>query len=264
MDSEIVIVLAASVFVFSLLIFLFNFVLKYQKRVISFTKEKELMQSKFEQILLQSQVEVQESTFSTLSKELHDNIGQLLSTAKMLLGITERITPNPPDTLMTATETVGKAIYELRSLSKSLSKEWLEQFDLIKNLEAEVERVNSVKAIKINLTHPGKLVIKSEAQTVLFRIIQEAMQNSIKHSGAEIIDIKLHVENNILTITINDNGKGFEPQQRTEGVGIINMKQRTKSLNGAIKWESSNKGTTLSVTVPVKVEENENFSRYNR
>lgn len=255
MDTEIVIVLAASVFVFCLLMFLFNFVLKYQKKTISFTKEKELMQSQFEQILLQSQVEVQESTLSTLSKELHDNIGQLLSTAKMLLGITEINTPHPPDTLVTATQTVGKAINELRSLSKSLSKEWLEQFDLIKNLEVEVERVNATKLIEVNLTYDGGLIIKSEAQIILFRIIQEGIQNSIKHSGANKINIKLSLIGDSLVTVIGDNGKGIDSQQIANGVGISNMKQRARFLGGTIEWKSSNEGCTILITVPIKIDD---------
>src|SRR4051812_4775518 len=116
MDARIVIVLAASAFILLLLSFLFSFVYKYQKKTISFIKEKELMQSGFEQVLLQSQVEVQENTYRQIAGELHDNIGQLLSTTKMLMGVTEIKLGQVPDTLNTANATLGKAIQELRSL----------------------------------------------------------------------------------------------------------------------------------------------------
>src|SRR6266513_5304855 len=114
--------------------FLFFFFLKYRYRKNEYIKEREIMKQTFEQTLLQSQIEVQEATFSILAKELHDNVGQLLSSSKMLLGITQRNFSNAPETLTIAEETLGKAITELRSLSKSIDKEWLEQFDLIDNL----------------------------------------------------------------------------------------------------------------------------------
>lgn len=227
-------------------------ILIYQKRRQQHMIEMATLKQTYEQTLLQSQIEVQEATLSTLSQELHDNVGQLLSTAKMLLGITERNITNPPDTLITANETVGKAITEVRSLSKSLSKEWLEQFDLIKNLEAEVERVNSAKTMKIDLEHSGKLTLKTDEQIILFRIIQEAIQNAIKHSGANNICISIFLEDRLLVTNIKDNGKGFAQNQAIDGVGIINMKHRTKLLGGTIEWQSSNEGSNVIITLPVK------------
>ena len=109
MDTKIILVLLATAFVFLILIFLVNFILSYQKKTIAFSKEKELMQTQFDQTLLQSQIEVQEATFSVLAKELHDNVGQLLSSSKMLLGITQRNIDNPPETLTIAAGNIGQS-----------------------------------------------------------------------------------------------------------------------------------------------------------
>ncbi len=147
---DIIISVIAAVSLFLLLAgFVIAFALKFQKRRQQHIREMVNLKYTYEQQLLQSQIEVQEATFSALGKELHDNIGQLLSSTKMLLGITQRNMPNTPDTLMTAEETLGKAINELRSLSKSLTKEWLEQFKLIENLQPEVARINSANEIHI-------------------------------------------------------------------------------------------------------------------
>lgn len=216
-----------------------------------FLKEKELMEARFEQTLLQSQIEVQESTFSLLSKELHDNIGQLMSTAKMLLGITERTVTNPPETLLKANETVGIAIKELRSLSKSLSREWLEQFDLLDNLTAEVSRINSANTIAIHLFHPGKILLSADKQIILFRIIQEAMQNSLRHSGAENIYIHIQRFESFLIAKVEDDGIGFNGQKTNNGIGLINIKSRSKLLGGIAQWESQTKGTTVLITIPI-------------
>ena len=251
MDTKIILVLLATAFIFLLFIFIISFILSYQKKTIAFTKEKELMQTQFDQILLQSQIEVQEATFSILAKELHDNVGQLLSSSKMLLGITQRNLADIPETLTIAEETLGKAINELRSLSKSLDKEWLEQFDLIDNLATEIKRINAGLIFEIHFSHPGKLILAVEKQIILFRIIQEALQNAIKHSEAKSICIKIEAQAENITVNITDDGKGFGPIY-SDGLGIRNMKHRTKLLGGNISWNMPGNGSSIFIKLPVK------------
>jgi signal transduction histidine kinase len=251
MDTNIILVLLATAFVFLILIFLVNFILSYQKKTIAFTKEKELMQTQFDQTLLQSQIEVQEATFSVLAKELHDNVGQLLSSSKMLLGITQRNINNPPETLTIAQETLGKAISELRSLSKSLDKEWLEQFDLIDNLTTEIKRINAGLVLEIHFSHPAKLSLPVEEQIILFRIIQEALQNAIKHAEAKNIRIDIETKTENIVISVTDDGLGFKPIY-TNGLGIRNMKHRTKLLGGRIAWATPEIGSCVTIHLPVK------------
>lgn len=210
------------------------------------------MESTFKEQLLQSQMEVQEATLSTLSKDLHDNIGQLLSTTKMLIGITERELATPSDTLHTANETLGKAITELRSLSKSMNKEWLEQFDVKENLLAEANRINFTNTVKLHLTLPEKIWMKADEQVILFRILQEGIQNAIKHADASNISVKLDYQNEHLVITVNDNGKGFEIKEVNKGLGINNIEQRTKILGGTAAWLNDGHGCTLLINIPVK------------
>lgn len=245
----ITVIIGVLLILFLVVIFILSIV-KYKRKITQDIEERMVMKKDFENTLLQSQVEVQESTLSTISKELHDNIGQLLSTVKMFLGITEINLINPPTSLITAKETLSKAITELRSLSRSLSKEWLQQFDLIKNLEAEVSRMNLSNTMQVQFYHCGTLSSIADSQIILFRIIQEAIQNAIKHSSANKIDISLTAENDLFTTIIKDNGKGFEQQQTTEGVGILNMKQRTKLLGGTIEWVCGNEGCTVIVKLP--------------
>lgn len=215
------------------------------------------MESKFRQEILKTQLETQEETFQQIGEELHDNIGQLLSSTKMLLGITERSLPNVPDTLKTAEEMLGKAIQDLRSLSKALSKEWLHQFNLVENLQLEIDRINSAKALQIELySTESFLPLSAESQVVLFRIIQEAIQNSIKHAEATVISIRIAFEGT-LQIKISDNGKGFlvsEGGGKT-GLGLKNMEHRAKVLGGELKIESTpSTGTNIYIVLPVQKE----------
>jgi signal transduction histidine kinase len=234
-----------------LLSFLLFFFLKYRLRSNKFIKERETMKKAFEQTLLQSQVEVQEATFSALAKELHDNIGQLLSSSKMLMGITQRNLKIIPETLTIAEETLAKAIYELRSLSKSLDKQYLQQFDLIDNLTTEIKRINSGLILKISFLHPPKLLLTAEEQIILFRIIQEALQNAIKHSEAKNININIESSRQNIIVNIEDDGKGFK-QISGNGLGVGNMKDRAKLLGGNIKWNNEEKGCLVTIQLPLK------------
>ena len=147
------------------------------------------MRKEFTNQLMKAQLETQEYAFTQLGQELHDNIGQLLSTTKMLLGITERNLSEVPDTLKTAEETLGKAIQDIRALSKSLNQEWLQQFNLLENLNNELERINTVGEVQTEMNTPL-------TELPLHRIAGDAVQDcagsftkqyktrqSKKHSG---------------------------------------------------------------------------------
>lgn len=216
--------------------------------------EKKSVQDNLERQLLEAKMETQEETLSVLGKELHDNIGQLLNSTKLLIGVSQRQISNPPDTLSIADETLGRAIQELRSLSKSLNKEWLEKFDLNENLRIETERLNAAGVIQFSLHNNDKILLSSNEQIMLFRIVQEAMQNAIKHAQALHISISLNMEKDRLTAIVTDDGTGFVQETTSlNGVGILNMKHRTQLLGGSIAWESGTEaGTVVTIQIPIK------------
>jgi len=238
-----------------LIIFIILFFILYQKRFYKYQNEKQALQSQFTEALLQSQLETHEATLHQISEEIHDNIGQLLSSTKMLLGITGMNMDNTPDTFKTAEATLSKAIQDLRALSKSLNKEWLHQFNIVDNLKAEVERINAARTIHAEyITSTSYLPMPAEAQVMLFRIVQEALQNSIKHAQAQHIAIKTIFTNEHITITVEDDGIGIHGEGKPlTGVGILNMQHRTKLLGGTIDWNViPEKGTQVRITLPVQ------------
>ena len=241
--------------IFSVLVFfIITFFVLYQRRFYRYAKEKQDLQNSFQQEILKTQLETQEETFHQIGEEIHDNIGQLLSSTKMMLGLTERSLPSIPDPLKTAQETLGKAISELRSLSRSLNKEWLHQFNVIQNLETEIDRINSAHVLKLELDTTAKLLsLSPEGQVMLFRIIQEALNNSIKHANAKTIRITIEQNQNI-KVKIIDDGTGIQNNQENSlGVGMINMKHRTSLLGGTIEWlPAENSGTEVRIQLPVQ------------
>lgn len=252
---ELEIMITAGVLIFLVFAGIIVFVIIfYQKRRFQYKEDLFKMQSQFNEALMQSQLETHEATLNQISEEIHDNIGQLLSSTKMLLGITERNLENIPDTLKTAEQTLGKAIQDLRSLSKSLNKEWLHQFNITDNLKTEVDRINTARTIRAEyFTSTTFLPMQAEAQVMLFRIVQEAVQNCIKHANAQRITIRTLYSHEQITVTVDDDGDGFmQANQTASGVGMMNMQHRTKLLGGTIAWNPLTQGTQVFISLPVQ------------
>jgi signal transduction histidine kinase len=239
--------------VFLLLVLLITVtIFLHRQKLRRMQNEQDLIRSQHENQLLQSRIEVQEATFSTLGKELHDNIGQLLGTAKMLIGVSRKNLSAATDTIRTADETLGKAIQELRSLSKTLNKEWLEQFNLKQNITTEAERI-SAAGLAVTVQHAeASIHLTTEEQLILFRIVQEAMQNAVKHAGATGLLVSLQNDVDLLRIQIRDNGKGLISKETPVGVGMLNMRHRVKLLNGNIDWLNETRGTAVIIELPNK------------
>lgn len=220
----------------------------FKKRQQRHMKEIEAMQSEFEQQLLLSQIEVQESAYRHIAKELHDNVGQLLSTAKMLMSITELKLSHAPDTLLTANATLSSAIQELRMLSRSLDKEWLEQFDFLENLHIEIDRIKSSGTIAASIDCNTNITMDPEGQIILFRIVQEAIQNAIRHAKPSCIHIAIH---NRLHLEVNVTNDGLPLPPNFHGMGTRNMQQRAQLFGGKVNWQTGAEGTVVTISLPL-------------
>ncbi|PSL43883.1 histidine kinase/DNA gyrase B/HSP90-like ATPase [Chitinophaga niastensis] len=230
-------------------------VINYKKKQDAYLHQLKLMKEDYDKQLMWSQIEMQEEAFAHLGQELHDDIGQLLSSTKLLINVTQRNMSVVPNTLRTAEETLSTAIHHLRALSKSFSRQWLDQFSLIDNLKVEIDRINASRAIQVKFTYELlELPLQAEPQIILFRIIQEAMQNCIRHAQPQVIDISIRLAEKKLILIIADDGAGFDKQNMSSmGMGIRNMQHRTNLLGGEIRWEVTTAGgTAVLITLPVE------------
>lgn len=233
-------------------LFVINYFIYFKRKKETITAEHLKMKEQFQTQLLQSRIEVQEETFQQIGKELHDNVGQLLSTSRMLIGLTERELQNPPDTLLTANATLGQAINEIRSLAKTLDKEWLERFSFAENIQTMIERINAGKKVKVEYKQAVDLPLRSDEQIILFRIVQEAIQNAVKHAAATHMRIAVEPEEKHYRITISDDGRGFDVDAVKKSMGLANMRHRVQLLQGTIQFNSIiDKGTTVTIRLPV-------------
>jgi signal transduction histidine kinase len=227
------------------------FIIRYKMRQGLHSQEKKKMAEEFSKQLMQSQIEVQEETMSMLGKELHDNICQQMSSTKLMAAYALRRPGEATRTLEEIEGHLANTINDIRQLTKSLDKEWLEQFNLVANLETEINRINASHLLNILLKAPEKLPLEADKQLMLFRIIQEALQNTVRHSGASEINIQFSTRNEMIDMSISDNGRGFATGNVTSGLGMRNMKHRTGLLKGSINWTSSEEGSSVHISIPI-------------
>ncbi len=253
LSQEVYVIVIGCAFFVLVAIGIIFLVLIYQKRQLRYMLEKRQLQNQYTEELLKTRLETQEQTLNTLSKEIHDNIGQLLNSSKVLISVAQRRMATPEETLQTANETLEQAILELRTLSKSLSKDWLAQFDFIENLNTEVKRINAADGVRLTVANSTHLTMSKERQLVLFRIVQEAFQNALKHSEANNIKISIEQPNGQVEVRIADDGKGFEKSGPTrEGFGITNIKLRTALMGGTVQWNALHPGTEVVIQLPTQ------------
>jgi len=255
-NKEILVAMIIAMMLFLILTGTIVFIpLYYQKKKFQHREQIVKLQSDRQQEILQTQLETQEYTFRQVAGELHDNVGQLLSSVKMLLGITERGLQEVPETLRIAMATVGQAIGELRSFSKSLNPDWLNQFDLLENLRNELDRLSASGQVQGELvTNIAELPMAPQEQVLLFRVLQEAMQNAIKHSEASVIRVLVQATEGDVTLVVKDDGIGFDTALReAKGIGMMNMLHRVGLLRGTIRWEAGEgSGTNVIIWLPLK------------
>jgi signal transduction histidine kinase len=226
-------------------------VLIYQKRQLRFLMDKQELESRYSEELLKTRIETQEQTLNTISREIHDNIGQLLNSSKALLAAHQRKVNNAGPEFQNAEAQLSQAIHELRALSRSLNGEWLERFNFYENLNTETARINAVDGVQVKLDLPTSISMVKERQLVLYRMVQEAFQNSLKHSGGNVIHITARQNDLHIAISIADNGKGFNTADHIQGFGMNSITQRAKLMGGTARWVSDNTGTGVHIEVPL-------------
>lgn len=255
-EYEIITGIVIAVFVLLLAgFFILMLVVNYNNRKRKYILEREKMRSAFQQQLLQSQLEIQEQTFNDISQEIHDNVGQILSLAKVQINIMTEGNEMNAAMLNDVKNNVGKAMNDLRDIAKSLSNERIKNLTIHAAVLNETERISKSGVIGVKVNVDGQQrEMNQQKKLVLFRIVQESMQNIIKHAHATEIVISFHYTPEMLQTIIQDNGKGFEVReamQNSSGLGLANIKSRAIIAGGRSVIESTpNTGTTITINMP--------------
>jgi signal transduction histidine kinase len=224
----------------------------YNNKKGQMSKEKQLMRATFDKQLLESKLEIQEQTFDMISQEIHDNVGQILSLAKVQLGIMEQKQSVDGELLGNVKESISLAMTELRDIAKSLNSERVQKLSLQESISQEIRRINRSGFIKVSSDVQGMAKnIPDQHKLIAFRIVQEGLQNIIKHAGASDVKVTIRYMEDSMFITIFDNGVGFNPEtelKKREGLGLQNILRRATLMGGKADIISKpGEGTTLQI-----------------
>ncbi len=230
----------------------------YHRRISSLKKERQLQQE-FSQQLINSQ----ENERKRIAHELHDGIGQNLLVIKNRATLALQSSPqdDPTTNQLEAISSISsQTINDVREISYNLRPHQLERSGLTKTIQSTINRLADASKVRFSIElAPIDNLFSKEAEINIFRIIQEGMNNIIKHSEAN--EAKVHIEKTAIyvIITIQDNGKGFNMNEVTSektietGFGLRGISERTKILNSTLSVTSiPNQGTTLKILIPLE------------
>ncbi|QXP73723.1 two-component sensor histidine kinase [Tenacibaculum sp. AHE15PA] len=206
--------------------------------------------------LLETQLEIQTQTMQYIGQEIHDNIGQKLTLASIYTQqlIFENKAPQVNETIEGINDIINQSLQELRQLSKSLTDDSIKNNTLLYLIEKECEKINDLKKWNVYFSSTIETELQSyQIKSILFRITQEFLQNSMKHAACENILVSLDTTNNAIKFTLEDDGIGFNSETiKPDGIGLKNIKKRTELVGGKMKLESQeNKGTKLIIEIPI-------------
>jgi len=218
-------------------------------------KELALQQRLKQQQITEVVLGAQERERFELGQELHDNINQILATSKLYLDVAIEEREPRMELLTKSRNNIGMAIEEIRRLSKELITPSLNDLGLIQSIKELIRSIQMVKKMKIRLTISGldENGLLPEQKINVYRIIQEQLNNILKHAQASSVAIDLVKHREQIRLRVEDDGKGFDPRARRNGVGISNIISRAELYNGKVEIDSApGKGCRLEVILNSK------------
>ncbi|MFD1605215.1 sensor histidine kinase [Flavobacterium artemisiae] len=206
----------------------------------------------FQSELIKTRIEIKDQTLSEISKELHDNIGQIISVAIMQLNISINNKTVQIKELKDLKEVLAKSLDELRILSRIINKDNLLQNNFLEAIQQDLERIKKLKKIKYHFNQIGIVpTIHEEHELIIYRIFQEALHNSLKHSRSDLFDVHIETTAKVFRLRLKDFGIGYDLNKSNSGLGLNNMKLRTKLIGAKLIMESDETGTSVTIEYPL-------------
>lgn len=206
----------------------------------------------YQKKIAQAIINVQEGERKRLGEELHDNITQILATTKLYLGLALEKPAMNEELIRKSSNNIVDVITELRKLSKSLTPPSLEDLGLIPSIEDLAQTVAQSKKIKIDFqdVHFDEQLVNKDKKTVLYRIIQEQLNNIVRYTNAGYVTIELKNDNNHIDLTVWNDGKYLDASSASRDIGSDNIRNRTELFNGLMEVNySAEEGSTLRVEI---------------
>lgn len=236
-------VIITSLLVAIVIVFFVVSVIRYNKRYMQLQKER-----------IQAQIMIQEQERKRIANDLHDSLGPMLSTVKLYMHSIAVDNETDRESLDKASGYIDETIKNLREISYNLLPSSLSRNDLIMVVKEYVSRITSHHTLKINFEAAKGTVIPKKIEIHLFRIIQEIVHNTIKHSGATTLKLLITNQPDGLLLISEDNGKGFNlsgTREASEGLGLKSMENRCEMIDATLKIVTAkNEGCKIIIKVP--------------
>lgn len=250
-------IISFSIVLFTLLMFVFVLFFFFYKKKSQYILDKLESELIFQSELAKSALEIKEETMNSFSRELHDNVGQLLSVAVMQLNISL-----DPDRSIDKSQInnvkglVEKSLNEIRVISKLINGEIQLSGNFTEVVNEDLKRINQLKNIHGELIVKGEpVIIKNEHEIIIYRMIQECISNILKHSHSDKIEVTVDYNNVFCHIEVKDYGKGFDVlKSKLKGFGLNSMMTRAKLINAEFDIKSElNKGSQMIIKYPLNL-----------
>jgi PAS domain S-box-containing protein len=202
-------------------------------------------------------IEAQEQERSRIGRELHDDINQRLAMLAVELGHLQENPSESQSSMQELRKQVTEISNDVQALSHDLHSSKLEYLGVVAGIKSWCKEFAERQKIEINFRSSVQNVLPLEVGRTLFRVLQEALHNSIKHSGVKHVEVQLLEDGSEVHMVVGDLGKGFDLEAALQGIGLglISMRERVRLVNGAIAIESKPMGgTTIHVRVPLEPE----------
>ncbi len=220
------------------------FVLLYRKTQKSYLKDRVLLQKEFQSELLSSQLETAQITMNQIAQEIHDNIGQRMTLA---IQMNQQGLGGEEMKLL-----LQEMLSDLRDLSRSLHSPRVKDMGLDLALEKECQLIEKATGKSCIYSPPTEhFALSEQEEIILYRCAQEMLSNVMKHAQTDKILVSLSLQNQSLTLTIEDFGVGFDPSLEFSGLGMKSLKNRVDMMGGELNIQSTlGKGTRVEIVLP--------------
>jgi len=199
-------------------------------------------------------IRVQETERTRIGHELHDNVNQILSTAKLFMDMMKADSSDQRTIKKKSIEYVVNAIEEIRKLSKELAVPHLKLEGLANSIRSVISDMSMAGSTKFTFENDEECESLSSGKKVtIFRIVQEQLKNIVKHSRARTAHIELRVHKNEVCLKIKDEGVGFDPSKSAAGIGLSNIYERAKFYEGKVEVKAApGRGCEMVVILPIE------------
>ena len=236
------------------------FLFFYRRKQFKNEQEKKQLELQYNQALLQAQIEIQEELLQHISREVHDNLGQVAALIKLnLAAFPADLSEEATKKLEETRHLMKKLMLDIKALSLSLNTDYLSEEGLVRAIEGECKRIDQLGLFKVDFNITGIVTgLEAGKQIFLYRMFQELVSNIFKYAEATGITVTIYADETVFILEVKDNGKGFDVDEvirqslKYQSTGLRGLQKRAELIGARLEIKSdAGKGTSIKIHVPL-------------